>query len=638
MSMNLLNIARTGISSSQQQLAVTSNNIANVNTAGYSRQVAEQRSLDSQLLDNKFFGSGSYVSDVKRIYNEFAARELRIGQTSMGAAETTYSKMSGLDQLFSNVGEMVPNGLNNFFASLNSLADQPGDLGFRDSTLGSAQELANAINQMQKQLDNQMKQVNGEIESVASRMNEIGKELAAINQELMQNPNQDPQLLDKQDALLVELSEYAQVNVIPLESGAKSVMLGGSVMLVSGEVAMEMGTTSGDPFPNEPRLTASTGDKSIVVDPSKLGGKIGALFEFRDESLTSASLELGQLALGVSDAFNQMQAKGFDLNGEVGGNIFRDINDPIMAAGRAGGFSTNTGNAALSVNIDDASNLTGASYELKFTAPSTYELTDTKTGSVTPLTFTPPGELSGGDGFTINIDAGAMNDGDRFEIRPTASAATGIAVEMTDPKGIAAAGPNIIVDENNTSNATVSLNGMDPSHPGFQGVGSSITFEIDTAGNTYEAFDANGVSLGTGSYTPPQIDAFGMNFNVENTSGATAERFTFDLNFSEGDNKNVIAMAELAEAKTMNGGGSTFSGVFEDTKMQIGDKTKAAETRVISADAIYQQAYNRVQSESGVNLDEEASNLIRFQQSYQASARIMTTAQTIFDTLISSVR
>lgn len=637
MSIDLLNIARTGVQASQAQLGVTSNNIANANTAGYNRQVATQSSLESQRLGNNFYGTGTYVSDVKRVYNEFAARELRIGQTSMSAAETSYSKLSELDQIYSQIGKMMPENLNNFFASINNVADLPTDLGIRGSSLSSAEQLAAGLNQMQSQLDGQVKQTNSQIESVTTRINEISKELGSINLELMKSQGDDSQVLDKQDALILELSQYAQVNVIPLDTGAKSIMLGGSVMLVSGEVSMSIGMSPGDPYPNEPRINASIGDKTLNIDPSKLGGQLGALFSFRDDTLLPASTELGQLALGIADTFNEMQSKGFDLNGNVGSDIFRDINDPLMASGRAANNSTNTGTAAMSVNIDDVGALSGGSYELSYTIADGYQLKDTKTGEQTTLTVS-GSQLTGGAGFSINIASGAVADGDKFEIRPTAGAASGLKVVMTDPKGIAAAGPSLSADVANSGNTSISLNSMNSSAAGFQGVGSSITFQINTAANTYEAFDSAGVSLGVGAYTGNNINAFGMDFNITTSGTATGERFTFDLSFAEGDNSNAVEMAKLSDAKLMNNGTGTLNSVFENTKLDIGSQTKSAEVRVGSATAIYQQASNRVQSESGVNLDEEAANLLRFQQSYQASARIMTTAQTIFDTLLSSVR
>lgn len=641
MAIDLLNIARTGVLASQSQLGVTSNNIANANTAGYHRQVATQSTLESQRFGNSFHGTGTYVDDVKRIYNDYAARELRIGQTTLSGAEASYGKLSELDQLFSQIGKMVPQSLNSLFTGLNSLADLPADLGIRSSTLNDAKQLANSLNQMQSSLNGQLTQTNDQITGMTKRINEISKELANLNLELMKSPNQDAILLDKQDALVQELSQYAQVNVIPQDNGAKSIMLGGSVMLVSGEIAMTMDTKTGNPFPNELQLMSSIGSQSVSADPSKLGGQLGALFEYRDQTLIPASHELDQLALGIADNFNKMQQQGLDLNGQVGANIFRDINDPLMSLGRVGGYSNNTGNATLGVNIDDTRLLTGGSYELSFTAPASYELRDTETGGITPLTLN-GSTLEGGAGFSINIKAGAMASGDRFAIRPTAGAANGITVEMTDPKGIAAASPKITADAANSGNTQVKLTQItNRSAANFPITGSELTIQLDTTAipPTYEAFDASGTSLGAAApYTPPSISAFGFTFEVDSTAAASNDRFTFNLAFAEGDNSNAVAMAKLSESKVMNGGKSTLADVFENTKIDIGSKTKAAEVRVGSAEAIYQQAYARVESESGVNLDEEAANLMRFQQAYQASARIMTTAQQIFDTLLTSVR
>ncbi|GGQ33629.1 flagellar hook-associated protein FlgK [Shewanella litoralis] len=639
MAIDLLSIARTGVMASQSQLGVTGNNIANANTEGYNRQTATQATLQSQRLGDSFYGTGTYVSDVKRVYNEFAARELRIGQTGMSAAETTYSKLSELDELYSQVGSMVPNSINEFFASINSVADLPTDLGIRSNSLSSAEQMAININQMQSQLDNQVKQTNSQIESVTIRVNEISKELANINLELMKDQGDNNEILDKQDALILELSEYAQVNVIPLDTGAKSIMLGGSVMLVSGEVAMSIGVSAGDPFPNEPKLTASISNKTLNVEPSKLGGQLGALFAYRDDTLIPASNELGQLALGVADTFNEMQSSGFDLNGDVGSDIFRDINNPLMATGRAGSYSTNTSAAALSVNIDDVGALSGSSYELSFTTADGYQLKDTQTGKATPFAVS-GSQLTTEAGFSINVANGPIADGDKFEIRPTAGAAAGLKVVMTDPEGIAAAGLNITANTANSGDVAVKVNAVDRTNTNFPLKGSELSVQVNTTANTFEVFNASGTSVsGPTTYTPPQINTgFGFSFEIDDQSSGVTDTFTFDLSFAEGNNSNAVEMAKLSDVKLMNNGTGTLTSVFENTKLDIGSQTKAAEVRVDSASAIYQQAYDRVQSESGVNLDEEAANLLRFQQSYQAAARIMSTAQTIFDTLLSSVR
>ncbi|WP_299495202.1 flagellar hook-associated protein FlgK [uncultured Shewanella sp.] len=638
MAVDLLNIARTGVQAAQSQLAVTSNNITNANTEGYNRQVASQSSLDPQSYGGNFYGTGTYISDVKRIYNDYAVKELRIGQTAVSAAQTRYTKASELDQLFSSAGQALPQGLTDLYSSLYSLADSPEDLGLRTNVQSQADQLASSMSQMQTSLDGQMQQTNDEITAITERINAISSEIATINNELMKSTGDNAQLLDAQDSLIKELSGYAQVNVVELDTGAKSVMLGGSVMLVSGEVAMSLSTRSGDPFPDDISMQASNGNNSIQVDIAALGGTLGAFADFRDETLTPAVLELDKMALGISDAFNSLQRQGIDLNGELGQNIFTDINASQMAFGRVGALSSNTGSANLSVNIDDASALTGTEYTLVFTSPASYALTDPNTGTTSALTLN-GNSLEGADGFSINIDSGVLASNDTFMLRPTAGAASGFDVVMSSPSTLASGRPKITPDESNSGNTSLTLTSIDDtSVAGFPVTGSELTFSIDLTANTFEVFDVDGVSLGAAaSYTPPSISAYGFSFDIDSSATGT-EGFTFDLSQSAGDNTNLVQMAALSEIKLMNGGQDTLTDVYENTKLAIGSETKTAEVGVSAADAVYAQAYDRVQSTSGVNLDEEAANLMRFQQAYSASAKIMTVATEIFDTLYNSLR
>lgn len=641
MTIDLLSIARTGVSSAQGQLGVTSNNISNVNTEGYNRQVAVQSTHDSYQLGGNHYGTGSYVNEVKRVYNEFAARELRSSQTSLSAAETTNSKMNQLDELFSKVGSAVPQSLNDFYASLNSVADQPDDTGIRQNLLTAANQLADNLNQMDGFLDNQMTQTNDEIGSITKRVNEISQEVADINIQLQKGGNPDPQLLDKQDQLFKELSQYAEVNVVPLESGGRSVMFGNSVMLVSGEVAMQLDTRPGNPYPTESDLTYTLGGSTLKLDASKLGGELGALFDFRENTLLPASQQLGQLALGVSDAFNAQQAQGIDLNGNVGQNIFTDINDPAYASSRVAAFTQNTGSANLSVGVTDVGALSGNSYRLNYDGTN-YQLTNLQTGEQSALTLN-GSQLQGGNGFVVNIDSGTMAAGDRFEIRPTGNAAGNIAVEMTDPKGIAAASlGTITADPTNTGATNVRIVSIDDRNASsFPQDGRELSYTIDSSvlPPTYQAQDSAGnvVSTGTASGTPLQISDNGFTLQLDSLSGAT-DTFTFALKGAHGDNSNVIAMAKLSDSKIMNNGTASLNDIYEQTKLDIGSQTKASEVHMDAAQSIFNQANSRMESESGVNLDEEASNLLKFQQAYQASARVMTTANTIFDTLFNAVR
>ncbi|RYV02499.1 flagellar hook-associated protein FlgK [Shewanella sp. OPT22] len=638
MSNDLLNIGRNGLLTSQSQLAVTSNNIANANTAGYHRQVATQSTLGARQVGGEYYGSGSYVSDVKRIYNEFASRELRIGQSTLSEAETSFSKLSQLDQLFSEIGKSVPNSLNDVFAQMNGLVDLPDDIGSRTTVLSSATQMAQSINQMQNHLDAQIKNTNGEIAGSVEQLNELSSELAKINLELRENGGENSQLLDRQESIIQEMSKFGNISVIPLDGGAKSIMLGGNTMLVTGESATPLEVKTGDPFPNNTQIVAKVGDKEVPLNGSNVGGSLGALFEYRDDSLFNAQQELSQFALGVADAFNKTQAEGVDLNGNLGKPIFADINDPSMSFGRVGANPNNAGTANLSVNIDDVSSLSGNEYKLTYDGTD-YKLVDSETGSEQTLTLT-GNTLSGADGFSVDIDDPTnLASGDSFTIRPNGSAASGIAVTMTDPKEIAAGSPDSFVTaaDGNSGNTNVKITGLDRNATGFE---SPITVNLDTTASpaTYSILDEGGNSLAIGNVagTPSTISALGVDIEIDSTTSETSS-FTLDFTPKPGDNSNAVKLAGLSEQKLMNDGKSTLIDVYQDAKQDIGSQTKGSEIRLVSADAVYQQAYSRVQSDSGVNLDEEASNLLRFQQSYQASARVMTTAQQVFDTLFNAI-
>ncbi|GLP94986.1 flagellar hook-associated protein FlgK [Paraferrimonas sedimenticola] len=634
---DLLNIGRSGLLAAQRQLGVTSNNIANANTAGYHRQVAEQRSIGSDFIGGAFQGAGTYVSDVKRIYNEFATKEMRISQSNLSYSEAKYTKLNELDQLFSLTGKSVPNAINDMFDAFNKLGDLPSDPGMRTNLLSNADRVAQSIRSLSSQLDVQYNNTNDQIRATADRINDISKEIADINTKLMGQQVQDPALQDRQEQLIQELSQYTDVNAVPLENGAKSIMIGGSVMLVSGEIPMQLGVTDGDPFGDEIGLTVTSGGRTVSVDGARLGGQMQALFEYRDQSLVPAKMQLSQLAAGIAGAINEAQRNGFDLNGQIGQDIFSDINSPELSLGRVGGYSENTGNAQLSVNIDDFSQLGSGSYTLSFEAGQ-YQLLNKTSGEQIPLTPDPndPSRLIGGDGFSIRIDAGAMNDGDRFEIRPAAGISSALEVTMTDPDGIAAAGYSIEADENN-SGATLGVLGVDRTANNFPTADSPLTLTFDASNGTYTATDKDGNTVSSGPYTPPSLTVAGVTLAVPNDL-KDGDSFTLDMSFGEGDNSNALAMAGLQTDKIMNGGRQTFVDVFNQTINSVGAQTKRAAGEVESAQAFYNQAYTRVQSESGVNLDEEAANLMRFQQAYQASARLMSTASELYDTLFNSLR
>ncbi|MBY6186069.1 flagellar hook-associated protein FlgK [Marinobacter hydrocarbonoclasticus] len=633
---DLMSIARSGVLAAQKQMGVTSNNIANVGTEGYTRQVAEQRTSESTHIAGYFLGTGTYISDVKRIYNDYAQRELSLSISQHSQAETRYSKLSELDQLFSVVGKSVPNSLNTLFENVNNMADMPSDLGVRENLLTSAGQLTSAFNSLGQELEGQIRQVNQQIEGVVDRVNAITAELADINTQLQKVNGEDLQLLDHQDRLINELSEYVQVNVIPQDMGVKSVMAGGSVMLVAGQTPMQLGVTAGDPITHQTRLTGTSGNQTVILSDSAIGGEMQALMEYRDQDLSGAIQKLGVMALGVADAFNQSQAAGLDLNGNVGQNLFTDINDPNMAIGRAAVYAGNTGTQALSVEIDDPGALTGGRYEMSYNGTQ-YQVTDAY-GTTTTLTADPNDatRLVGPDGFSVRLGPGSVASGDKWTLTPSAGAAASIGVELNDPHHLAAAGYGLETLSGNGEARLLAVDRMDPNLPAN---GEVMTVQVDYSVTpaTFSITDSQNNSLATGNIAGNQISALGFTLELD-PNAATGDQFSLDISFGPGDNRNAINMAGLATSKIMGSGNATLNDVYEGVTTGVGGQTRAAEVALESAETVKMQATDRVAAESGVNLDEEAANLMRYQQAYQASARIMTVAKETFDTLFAAVR
>lgn len=639
---DLMNIGRSGVMAAQKQMQVTSNNIANVGTEGYSRQVAEQRTSQSLFIAGSFAGSGTYVADVKRIYNSYAMRELHLSTSQLSYANMSWRKADELNQVFSVSGDAIPESMNNAFKAINNMADIPNDLSARDNVLVALGQLEGAFDTVAEGLTSQLRQTNEQVIVTVDRVNAITKELADINGQLMKVGGEDLQLLDYQNQLITELNDYVQVNVIEQDFGVKSVMMGGAAMLVSGPNQLELGTTDGDPVRHELRYTVDTGQNKITLDGRDVGGQLQALMDYRDNVLLPAERDLGKMALGLADALNTAQANGFDLDGNVGQNLFADINSPEMSIGRSSTSGSNAGGTEMNVFIDDTSALTGGKYTLAWDGAN-YQITD-EYGKTSTLTADPDNanRFVSAEGFSIIQDTsgGAPVAGDKWALMPTANAAKGLSLKIDNPTALAAAG---YTKETTAGDGEATLVSVDRTNAAFPSgeVNLSITPNDPTSAppgqNTYTMTDKDGNAIANGVYTGDTISALGFSVKIEDNTTATSS-FRLNMDFAVGDNANAVAMGNIPNLKLQDGGKSTLADTFQGIITEVGSQAAAQEVAMTSAQSVFAQAQNRVESESGVNLDEEAANLMRFQQAYQASARVMTVAKETFDTLFSSLR
>jgi flagellar hook-associated protein 1 FlgK len=675
MSVNLYNTGVSGLLAAQQQLATTGHNIANVNTEGYNRQRAEQNSSVGLYSGGNFVGSGTYVQDITRIYNQFTYKEQLHNQSNLGNADTLHKDLDQLNEIMSFSGGAINNSIDKFYQTMNGIADNPSDLGLRSIALNQAEILANDFSSLNANIDQLEKSANGEIEQMAKKISEISVELAKINEQILSNqdlsvnglPND---LLDKRDQLVGQLGKFTSVNTIVDSSGIMTVMIGSGATLVAGITPLSLKVNAGDPDPKATELRLMGPNSSVAINGSALGGSLAAKIEFRDQHLPQLSREIDRMAMAISQTLNQAQSQGLDINTQQGLNIFTDINSSALQAGRVLSPSTNAGSLNASVNITDISKVPTDEFEIRYDG-SNYLMTNLNDGSVQNLG--PPGSgtyaTNPDYGFEFTELSGTPTLDDNYLIRPTENSASLMKVTLTDGRGIAAStSVGVAVSDNNVSDGKVSIvNVTDPvtarTFADTTNKGLLVDVYESSAGVfSYRVYDADPLSppptppsvvgaIASGTFLSgnsalidmppsPATPAFQIEIAGQPKGQGTLapEEFTIGDAFGLGNGSNAAFIALTQEKGVVNDGRETFSQSLAISTSDVGAKASSAELVSETAEALYTQAYNRNQEISGVNLDEEAANLMRFQQAYQASSRIISIANTIFDTLLQASR
>ena len=673
MAVGLYQTGMSGLLAAQQQLATTSHNIANVNTEGYTRQRAEQNSSLGFNNGGNYIGTGTYIQDITRLYDQFSYKEQLLNQSNLGRADFLNGNLSQLDKMMSTSGDSLVSAMGQFYQGINSVADNPNDLGLRSIVLSQAETLSNNFNQLNENFEQMGKAVNGEIEQMAIKISKISQEIAKLNETILQSRSLDGtgkpnDLLDQRDRLISDLGQYTRVTTVEDQNGVMNVMIGQGTTLVAGTTALTVDVVAGNPDPKKTQLRLVSSGSSVGLDGTKLGGALEANFEFRDVHLKQVSNEIDRLAMAISATLNDSQNTGLDLNALQGLNLFTDINTTQLQQGRVSGPLSNTGTAQ--VNITDVSLLPTDEFEIRVVAGD-YVMTNLTDNSSTNLGATGSGTYATAFGFEFIETGGVASPSDVYTIEPTKNAAALMAATLTDPKGIAAsAAVEVNSSSSNVGGGKVSIvNVSDPvaarnfTSVANQGLLVDVYESPPSSGTfSYRVYDADPSTppptppsvvgaISSGTFTagnsviidmPPSPAVAAFQFEISGQpagEGANApEKFTIKDAFGLGNGNNAVAMAKTQEQGVLNGSKETFSQSLGSSTAVVGSKANHAELAADTAQALYTQAYNRNQATSGVNLDEEAANLMKFQQAYQAASQIISVANTLFDTILAAVR
>ena len=644
-------------------LQATSNNIANANTEGYSRQQVDLQTAGGQFTGAGFFGKGVDVATVMRSHNEFLTREAVATRSTAAADKALSEQLQQLEKVFTTGEGGIGHAVGQVFNAFADVATKPQDTSARQVVLSRTNELAARFRTASEQINSMQAGVTQDLKASVNAVNGLAKQIASLNQQIasVQGFGHTPNdLLDQRDTALGKLSELMQVSTVGADDGTVSVFIGGGQKLVLGSIATEMSTVKDrfDPFKLQVGIREAGIDRAL---PTSLltGGSIAGLVRFQNTDLVDARNQMGQLAQAVAAQLNGQQALGLDLTEKAGSPLLSLASPRVLPA------SNNTGGATVAVTINNASQARASDYELSRESAGAYSLrrlSDNHTFATPELPALTPALLASGvqvDGLTIQVVGAAQPAvGDRFLLQPVAVAGRDLKLALDDPRGIAAASP-ISASVSLDNKGSVGIDGLKVLTP-ISAPATEVQFRFavnaTTQATTYTYSTDGGTTF---SATPLALSA---NQPITWPVGSATPAWSLSLRGSPADgdrltvgptpvpssnNGNANALLGLrdvrmvgAEVNNQTGAvafeASSFGDAYSNILSTFGVRVQTAKSLASNSAVVAEQAKSLASNTSGVNLDEEAARLIQFQQSYQAAAKMLQVAQSVFDTLLST--
>jgi flagellar hook-associated protein 1 len=627
MGIGIFGIGVSGLSAAQAGLVTTGHNIANANTPGFHRQAIVQSAALASFTGAGFIGQGVEVDTVRRIYSAFLDRETMHAEARSSYYTAYSSEIEKIDNLLGDPTSGLAPALQRFFEGVHDVSSNPGSLASRQAMLAAGSTLALRFQALQTQLEESNRGVDAQIQSTVTQVNALAREIASINSRItMQqvNPRQPPNdLFDERDQLVSELNKLIGTSVVPQADGTVNVAIGSGQGIVVGGQAFSLAAIPDADAPNRLQVAFVVGTTSVALPRNVLsGGSLGAVLAFRAGPLTDAQNDLGRIAAGLAHTFNAQHRLGQDLLGGMGGDFFMPV-QPVVTP-RPG----NTGTGAVTATMANVAALTGSDYRLVYTGAN-YQLTRIRDNVTTTYAALPQTV----DGITISLASGAPAAGDSFLIEPTRYSARDFDVAITDPARIAAAAP--IKGGAATANmGTGAISGGVVSTPLDVNLTQPVTITFTSA----TTFDVTGIGTGAPvgvAYTPGgNITYNGWTVKITGTPAA-GDVFTVLPNTGgTGDNRNAALLADLQVAGTLNGGTTSYQAAYARLTSSLGNTAREMQISADAQDTIALRARETQQALSGVNLDEEAANLLRYQQAYQACGKVMQIGSTLFETIL----
>jgi flagellar hook-associated protein 1 FlgK len=632
MSNSLFSIGMSGLWAAQAQVLTTGHNIANVDTPNYSRQEVVQSTRAPHLGGGVYFGTGTDVVAVRRVYGEAITQQLTRASAQSAQDQTRLQRITDLETLFGSAGGGVASAIDAFTAAASQLAADPDDPVVRQSLLSAGESLAAQLRGASRRIDELRGVAIDDIRYAVAEVNAYATELARVNQQILGSqgsPAQQPHgLLDQRDQLVAKLNELIGATAVRQSDGTVNVFIGSGQPLVTGTSAYPLEVLADATDPQRVQLATSLGP-AVVRLPNELveGGRIGGNLRFLDDDATYAEAALGRLALTLAERLNAQHRVGVDLNGQLGSDLF------VHGAPAAVAAADNSGTATIDVTLADPGALEASDYRLQYDG-SQYALTRLSDGLRTTFATLPQTV----DGLELTLGSGTLAAGDVFMVKPYQGAARDFALALTDVEAIAAASPVVAAaGAANAGSVRARLLSVAPGAELDPNLQAGVTLTFTSAGT----FDVSGAGTGNPSgltYVPGTPVTFnGWTLVLEGTPVAGDTLGIAANAGGTGNNGNASALAGATRTGVLDGGRTSIVDGAAQIVGVLGSKGQQAKVAQRASASLLEQAARARETLSGVNLDEEAAKLVRYQQAYQAASRVIAVADSLFETLLGSI-
>ncbi|SER11898.1 flagellar hook-associated protein 1 FlgK [Nitrosomonas sp. Nm51] len=632
---NILSTGISGLNAAQANLTTTSHNIANADTPGYTRQQVIQSTNFPQSTGAGFIGRGVNITTVQRIHSQFLTTQLLQVQTQSSQLDNHYNQIKQIDNLLADPVSGLSPALQDFFSGVNDVAANPSSVPSRQAMISNAQALVSRFHSLDQRLSEMHQAVNTEISSSVSEINSLAKQISELNHNILLaegaaggHPAND--LLDQRDALTNQLSKLVNTDIVKQRDGTLNIFIGSGQALVVGNQSMSLKAMVSFDNPQKTTIGLVNGSSTMRLPEHLIhGGSLGGTLSFRNESLSEAQNALGQIAINLAQTFNEQHNLGLDLNGNLGTDFF-SVPQPQVFSHTANNPASN-----ITADISNVGALTTSDYRFSFDGIN-YTLTRLSDNqSVSAAAAPTAGSPLIMDG--LRISSATINANERFLIQPTINGAKNIVVNISDTAKIAAAAPvRTEAALSNTSNAAISQGSINPLplDPNLQQP-VTITF--------HSPYDGQFDVTGTGSALPANNQVYTEGADISfngwtiqiNGQPAAGDIFTIEPNHNgSADNRNALLLAGLQTQNTMVGGTASFQETYGQMVSSIGNKTRELEVTSKAQNNLVTQTERSLQAISGVNLDEEAANLLRYQHAFQASSKVIEISSSLFETIL----